>query len=577
MKKYYIKLFADIKIYLFRHIAASVMSLLVVICSTLIPICLKNIIDHGITEKNINQLTYHSKLFCVLIIIQIVFTYISTIIFKHISKDYILSTKIKILQKIQKMNGEELNNTNYGKLKNLLEIDVENIAGVITNFVLDIVRDVLQSIAVFFIMIFLDYKITIVLMFIQLSMIIINRILSKKVKEQNEGYIKFIDKRSLFFQEYFSNVFYIIADNLGSFFIKRFSNIEQNTQRARIETFKVSLLNANIGTFISSISTIFIYGYGGYNVIKGNISFGTLYAFTLYSGRFVAPLLRLSEKVLDIALMKFSIERVYKLLLINLNSSNEKVPLKYVDILAEDRFDLTFNSISFSYETEKVLDNVSFSNQSNKILAILGDSGSGKSTIINLIIRMWEPDTGEILINGKNIKNYNIEKLRSEISVVSQQKEIFNFSILDNLTMGNNVEFEKVISVTKKIQIYDYIMSLPEKFNTILEIGGNNLSEGQKQRIAICRAILKKSKIIIFDEATSNIDSNTEKVIKNNIIELLGDRMLIIISHKKTLVELADNIIVLLDGHIAESGSRASLIESGRYYRQFWDESNLVS
>lgn len=185
---------------------------------------------------------------------------------------------------------------------------------------------------------------------------------------------------------------------------------------------------------------------------------------------------------------------------------------------------------------------------------------------------MWDVDSGEIVVGGSNIQEYNIQKLRDVISVVSQQKEIFNMTILDNLLMGQNIDMKKVVNVTKKIEIYDFIMNLPEKFNTILATGGTNISEGQKQRIVICRAILKESKILVFDEATSNIDYATELLIKNNLLDLLDNRTLIIISHKKALVELADKILVLSEGQILEAGTKERLFELGNYYKMFCEE-----
>lgn len=569
MKKYYKELFSDIREYIIRHIVASIMSIIVILCSIITPICLKGIIDYGINRKSFNMLFQYCLFFLALIITQVIFTHVSTILFRLISRDYTIKIKSEVLEIIHTMNGKDLAYINLGKIKNILDHDIDIISNMITNYILNIIRDVVQSISVFFIMLYMDYKLTIVVLLMQLLLALFNKKLSRKVKKANDSYVDFTDKRSLFLQEYFSNLLYIISANYGNYFKEKFSFIERESQQKRINAFSWSLLNANAGTIVNGFSTLLIYGYGGYKVINGLMSFGTLYAFTLYSGRFISPLLRLSEMVLDIQEIKLAIERVYGLINYSKNTEYKYNVLPDKDIR---NYDIVFKNVSFSYDSKEILKNVEFSVHEKEILAIIGYSGSGKSTLINLLTRMWDVDSGEIVVGGSNIQEYNIQKLRDVISVVSQQKEIFNMTILDNLLMGQNIDMKKVVNVTKKIEIYDFIMNLPEKFNTILATGGTNISEGQKQRIVICRAILKESKILVFDEATSNIDYATELLIKNNLLDLLDNRTLIIISHKKALVELADKILVLSEGQILEAGTKERLFELGNYYKMFCEE-----
>ncbi len=574
MKKYYKGLYFDIREYVIRHIVASIMSIIVIICSIATPICLKGIIDYGINDKNLNVLFHYCAFFFSLIIVQVFFTYISTMIFRLISRDYTVKTKNKVLNIIQTMNGKDLAFINLGKLRNIVDNDIEIISSMITNYVLNIMRDIIQSISVFFIMIFMDYKLTIVVLLMQLILALSNKKLSRKVKNANDAYIDYTDQRSLFLQEYFTNLLYIISANYGKYFKKKFSTIESETQEKRISSFSWSLLNANIGTVVNGMCTLLIYGYGGYQVIKGTMSFGTLYAFTLYSGRFISPILRLSEMVLDVQEIKLAIKRVYSLL--NYRKDEENI-YNALTNRKPNKYNITFKNVCFSYNAEEILKNVEFSVEEKEVLAIIGYSGSGKSTLINLLTRMWNVNSGEIMLGDSNIQDYNIGDLRNLISVVSQQKEIFHMTILENLLMGQNIDMERVVNVTKKIEIYDFIMSLPEKFDTILATGGTNISEGQKQRIAICRAILKESKILVFDEATSNIDYATEIIIKNNLLDLLDSRTLIIISHKRALVELADTVLVLDEGQVVELGTKENLIELEKYYKLFFEEGEVVN
>ncbi|MCU9808435.1 ABC transporter ATP-binding protein/permease [Paraclostridium sp. AKS46] len=323
--------------------------------------------------------------------------------------------------------------------------------------------------------------------------------------------------------------------------------------------------NISISRILSSLITISIYCYGGLKIIKGNMSIGELIAFQQYTGMLIGPCISIIRSNTRIQQSLVSINRIFGVLdePIIINQDNKGSRIK-------DNFegDIIFDEVDFSYSEDKTLDNMNIRFEKGKMTALVGSSGCGKSTIVNLLFRLWDIDNGKITIDNVDIKDYNLKSLRQNISIVTQDLLLFDDSILNNLTLGNkNISKEYAEEICEKVGICEFINNLPKGFETIVGEKGVKLSGGQKQRIAIARTLIAKSSIIIFDEATSALDNVSQKIILENIRELLKNKTVIVIAHRLSTIMDADKIYVLNKGQVVESGSHEELlIKKGVYY-----------
>ena len=239
--------------------------------------------------------------------------------------------------------------------------------------------------------------------------------------------------------------------------------------------------------------------------------------------------------------------------------------------VALEKMNISFKNVTFAYENKEVLKNINLDFNDKTFTALVGKSGSGKTTIANLIARFWDVEKGEITIDGHNIKDISIENLLDSISMVFQRVYLFNDTIFNNIAFGNKkATKDDVIKAAKKARCHDFIMKLENGYDTIIGEGGSTLSGGEKQRISIARAILKDAKLILLDEATAGIDPENEKFILEAIDELVKNKTLIVIAHRLSTIQKADNIVYLEDGEIKEMGTHDELLEkNGRYKKQF--------
>ena len=247
--------------------------------------------------------------------------------------------------------------------------------------------------------------------------------------------------------------------------------------------------------------------------------------------------------------------------------------------LVPKRFDIELRDVSFGYEkSRKIIDHVSLLIPQGTTCAIVGPSGSGKTTLCNLIARFWDVQEGQVLVDGQDVKNYTADSLMQYISMVFQSVYLFNDTIENNIRFGNpDASHEQIVEAAKKAQCHDFIVSLPEGYNTKVGEGGSTLSGGEKQRISIARAILKDAPIIILDEATSSVDPENEHELLAAIEQLTKGKTLISIAHRLSTVKNADQIVVISDGKVAQKGTHAELISQDGIYSRFWKQRELAS
>lgn len=331
----------------------------------------------------------------------------------------------------------------------------------------------------------------------------------------------------------------------------------------------VSNLQGSLVGFTELTGGIVILWVGAYQVIKGNISIGQLIAFNSLLAYFLDPVKNLINLQPQMQTAVVAADRLGEILDLEperTEGENKKIsPLNL-------KGDIEFKNIIFRYGTRKpVLEGVQIRIRQGEKIALVGESGSGKTTLSKLLLNLYQVESGEILINGYNIKDIQMEALRERIAYIPQETFLFSGSIMDNLTLGlENVTAEEVMEASKKAQAHDFINELPLRYETRLEENGSNLSGGQRQRLAIARAILKKPDILILDEATSNLDSITERAIENTIEEYSKDMTTIIIAHRLSTIRRCDRIYVMEKGKVIEDGNHQGLLDREGQYALLW-------
>jgi ATP-binding cassette subfamily B protein len=387
-------------------------------------------------------------------------------------------------------------------------------------------------------------------------------------------------------QEHFGTITTLAQENIAGirviksyvredYEIEKFRKVNFEYFIKNIKLAKVQSLTYPLMILITGISIILVIWYGGYQVIKGTMTLGQLTSFLIYLGYLIWPMIAFGWIINLTQRAAASMDRLLEVMRVQPQiRDTEETDFSIKQINGE----IEFKDVWFKYPDSKnyVLKGVSFKVEQGQTVGIVGYTGSGKTTLVNLIPRLFDPDKGEVLIDGVNVKKIPLKVLRGSIGYVQQDVFLFSDTVKNNITFGvDGVDEDKIISVAKIAHIYDEVMEFPNKFDTIVGERGITLSGGQKQRVGLARALIKEPKILILDDSFSSVDAYTEEMILKNLKEYRKGRTTIIISHRITAVKDADFIIVLDDGEIVESGTHDELIELGGIYAELYQKQIL--
>ncbi len=569
------RLLKYVKPYWKRVAFSVVLVLLLAVLNPLRPYITKFAIDDYILKSNYEGLVKLALLLFLLLFMQGILQYLLSYTTEWIGQRTIFDLRMEVFRHLQRLALRFFDKNPTGRLVTRVTNDVESLNEMYSSGIVMVFGDIFTMIGIFYFMFKLSFELSLVTLSVLPLLFYATFLFKKKARETYREIRTLIARINAFLQEHFSGVSVVQVFNREEEEFKKFDQINAKYRDANIKSIFYYAVFFPAVELISAVGIALIIWYGGGKVIKGTVTIGTLISFIQYTEMFFRPIRDLSEKYNIFQTAMASAERIFKLLDTKIFIKKPENPVKLEKIHGE----IEFKNVWFAYrddgenlgDEDWILKNVSFKINAGEKVAIVGATGSGKSTIINLISKFYEPQHGQILIDGIDIKNIDERELRKHIAIVLQDVMLFSGDILMNITLGNEkITMDKVIESARLIGADKFIEKLPNGYFESVHERGANFSVGERQLISFVRALVYDPKILILDEATSSVDVETERLIQNAIEKLLENRTAIIIAHRLSTIQNSDKIIVLHKGEVREIGTHEELLKlGGIYYRLY--------
>lgn len=502
------------------------------------PKILSYLIDKGIDGKSINILFIMTGSYILCNVIVRILNIRTNNYFETLKLVTAAKLKKALMEKLARAQGTYISGQGTGEILYILDNDIYQLESFGIEFFLELIMNVITAAVVFVILLRLNIEMLFLVGIIQILMIIFQKFMSVKITTAIRNVRDVIGELSNLQEQFVSNLKTVILSDVADFFLRIFNAEQQNYCEKSKKTNKFILYQREIIGFLQSFSLVVSYLVGGIMIINARLTLGELIAFIQYVNMLIAPCVLIANSNIEIKQIEVALNRIYGELdrIDTIEDDKKKERIDKID-------KISFENVSFRYSEKDVLKNINIEFEKNSITAIVGESGCGKSTILNILYGLWKPQSGNIYINSWPYEKLNIKSVRNNITIVCQEPFLFNSSIIDNIKMGNvGNDQEKIDQVIKCVGLE---MLIEEKEEENVGEKGNNLSGGQKQRVAIARALLRDSNVIVFDEATSNLDNLSQKEIMNNISSYFKDKIVIIIAHRLSTIKSADRIIVM--------------------------------
>ena len=490
--------------------------------------------------------------------------YFSTFVTEKIS--YTLRNDVS--EKINRLCLNYIETTSYGEILSRSVNDVESISSALTEYLGSSISSIILGIGIIYMMFFVSSEMSWAYFAFLPVIFILIFIPVKKSKKYVESFRKNIGRITTCAEESFSGFETLKNFDIENNYKKKFENISNEMFESDWKSNFLPSLTAPVIGFIRDISTLISCVLGGYLVVAKGMPLGNIMSFLSYSGQLMDPIAGIAGIYGTWQNICVSASRVYEILHAPEEISGSCEEIK--NNISEKIFE--FSDVSFEYEKGKlVIDDVSFSVSKGQTIALVGETGAGKSTILKLLTNFYKPNSGKILFNGVDINSISLKNYRKNFGIVTQDSWLYNDTIMNNIRYGNlNSPDEKIIEVSKKLGIHHFIETLPKGYETIIDESMVNLSEGQKQLICIARLAVSEAPVFVLDEATSFIDTCTESHVQEILKSLFKQKTSLVVAHRLSTVKSADVILVMKKGKIVESGSHENLMLKNQYYADFY-------
>lgn len=535
-----------------------------------VPLSIKLLTDDFITKQNLRGFIIAGLSFFLIVVISTLAIY-SFYVFGG-KLEYQVSKDIRksVFEKIEKFSITNIKKYEIGELISRLTSDVQKLSEVFSWGVMDACHSIIVLLFSIAIMLYLSFTLTIML-FLMLPIIYIVTLLFQKniLKFQR----KVRDYNSKIIRSYTESLSYIkTIKALGIEEKKKneFVSFNEKYRKYNLKSILISAIFVPTVMFIASIGVGFAFNFSSISVMKNVMTYGAFLSFLTYSFQIFEPFKMLAQIFTDLKSAQASAERVFQILY----EDDEIIEQKETDLNFDGN--IRFENVSFHYfdDDKLILKDFNFEIKNGQSVAFIGSTGSGKSTIVNLICKFYDPTSGDIFLDGINYKNIDKTCLYNNLGYVLQQPQLFSISIKENIKFGNeNATDEEIMEICNLLGIDEFISKLPDGIDTVIGESGYNISSGQKQLISFARALIKNPKLLILDEATSSIDTETEKFIQNKMKDILSGKTSIIVAHRLSTIKHCDKIVLIEKGNILEQGTHTELLDKkGIYYKMYISE-----
>jgi ABC-type multidrug transport system fused ATPase/permease subunit len=535
------------------------------------PYLLKQTVDFYMKPKDQQGLLFYVMLMGIVLLLEGITQFYFVYWSNWLGQDIVKDIRTKLFQHMLRFRMKYFDNAPVGQLVTRSVSDIEQIARIFSQGLFMIISDLLKMIVVLIFMFYMNWKLTWIVIAAMPILVYVTRIFQKKMQVAFEEVRNQVANLNTFVQERVTGMKIVQLFNREKIEFEKFKEINQKHNVAWIKTILYNSIFFPIADIISSLTLGFVVLYGGIHILDGDkfTTFGDLFSYTMFIGMLFNPLRQIADKFNEMQMGMIAANRVFDIL-----DTQEEVQKEGLQLAPIFEGAIKFDNVRFSYiQNEEVVKGISFEAKPGETIAIVGSTGAGKSTIINLLNRFYEINSGSIEVDNQNINNFTLESLRKQIAIVLQDVFLFADTIFNNITLNDQaISREKVIAAAEEIGVHDFIMSLPEGYDYNVKERGVMLSSGQRQLIAFLRAYVSKPSILILDEATSSIDTYSEELIQKATETITKGRTSIVIAHRLATIINADKIIVMDKGHIVEYGNHVELINKPNgFYKNLYD------
>ncbi|MDB3901509.1 ABC transporter ATP-binding protein/permease [Flavobacteriaceae bacterium] len=569
--KLFKRLLEYVLIYRTVFVFVAISALLISIFSTLTPYLIKLAVDDYLALGKYQDFIFLIIIMFLNLMLTVLFMFLFSYYANLLGQKVIYDIRVQLFKHILDFKMSYFDKSSVGRLVTRAVNDMETIASIFSQGLFMIAADLMQMFLVIIVMLFLSWKLSLTIFIILPFILFATRKFQKSMKIAFNEVRSEVANLNSFVQERITGMKIVQLFNREKIEYDNFVKINEKHKKAWLKTVWYNSIFFPIAELSTSVTIGLIVWFGGLNAVLENssITLGTIFLFIQLSQMLFRPLRQIADKFNTLQMGMVAANRIFKI--IDTRSSISDLGTKNEDLINGN---IVFENISFSYvENEKVIKNLSFNIKNGEKIAIVGSTGSGKTTIVNLISRFYDAQEGSIFIANQNIKDYKLKSLRSRTALVLQDVFLFADTILNNITLWDlSISFESVVSAAKKIGIHDFIMSLPNGYNYNIKERGVMLSQGQRQLISFLRAYIKNPSILILDEATSSIDSNSEELIQNATAKITQNKTSIIIAHRLSTILNSDRIFVMNQGVLVENGTHKELIlKKDGYYKGLYE------
>ncbi len=583
--KIWIKLLADIKKYKWTGVVLAVAMIMLAVNDVLFPLFTRYAINNFVEQQNLSSLTPFIALYIGLIVLQSIIVFFFIHNSGKIETGVVYDLRKAGFKRLQELSFSYYDNTAVGWIMTRISSDAQRIGDVIAWSAVDIVWGMAFLVAIIFSMLMLNVKLTLIVLCIVPPLAFVSVFFQKIIFESQRKVRKINSKITGAVSEGISGAKTTKTLRREELNLEEFKGMTLEMKAMSIRSTILSAIFYPVVLSISSVAIGAVVWQGGVEIMVGGLDIATLAVFIAYGTQMFDPIQQLARGFTELQAAQASAERLYSIMGTEIEvSDSEEIVAKYGDALnpktenwEEIKGDITYDNVSFQYKTgEKVLENFTLHIKAGQKIALVGETGAGKTTIVNLACRFYEPTGGKVLIDGVDYKERAQIWLQSQLGYVLQTPHLFSGTVMENIRYSRlEATDEEVIAAARAVNAYDFVMKLEKGFDTDVGEGGNRLSAGERQLISFARAILKEPRIFILDEATSSIDTETEQVIQRAVDKLLQNRTSLIIAHRLSTIRSCDRILVIENGIIIEDGNHEQLMKrKGHYYELYTNQFN---